>query len=287
MDGVQLPKARATSRRQFSLYHQVPRNSWYSFYQPRKDERLELILEPPSGFEHGIPGLEIQRLNVCLTKGETLATSALSRNFPFNILLIALVNGVLEIFADNWTNLGGISSIPVDFSWSVFYELTVSNKSTICWKQLILNKCTNYLLFQKFSIFCISTLFWRIQSDHLRICFGFSLLLFRSRIFKIVHMENYYPVLLHWEQSSQGKYVSGPLLDQLFYFEGYLCLSSLSSHFQCYRTWQPSVIINQVSLLTKIYDVFKGWKIISVFPGVPMGDWHVSLKNGLNFQWNF
>ena len=101
MDGVQLPKARATSRRQFSLYHQVPRNSWYSFYQPRKDERLELILEPPSGFEHGIPGLEIQRLNVCLTKGETLATSALSRNFPFNILLIALVNGVLEIFADN------------------------------------------------------------------------------------------------------------------------------------------------------------------------------------------
>ena len=159
MDGVQLPKARATSRRQFSLYHQVPRNSWYSFYQPRKDERLELILEPPSGFEHGIPGLGIQRLNVCLTKGETLATSALSTNFPFNILLlIALVNGVLEISVDNWTNLDGISSIPVDFSWSVFHKLTVYNKPTICWKQLILNKCTIYY-FKSFKCFAYQPFF--------------------------------------------------------------------------------------------------------------------------------
>ena len=30
----------ATSRRQFTFYHSVPRNSWYSFYRPRKDERL-------------------------------------------------------------------------------------------------------------------------------------------------------------------------------------------------------------------------------------------------------
>ena len=34
-------------------------------------------------------------------------------------------------------------------------------------------------------------------------------------------------------------------------------------------------------------DVFKGWKIMSEFPGVPLGDRYVSLKNGLNFQWNF
>ena len=33
-------KATATSRRQFTFYHSVPRNSWYSFYRPRKDERL-------------------------------------------------------------------------------------------------------------------------------------------------------------------------------------------------------------------------------------------------------
>ena len=41
MDGVQLPQGyRATSRRQFSFYHEVSRNSWHSFDQPRKDERL-------------------------------------------------------------------------------------------------------------------------------------------------------------------------------------------------------------------------------------------------------
>ena len=33
-------KATATSRRQFTFYHSVLRNSWYSFYRPRKDERL-------------------------------------------------------------------------------------------------------------------------------------------------------------------------------------------------------------------------------------------------------
>ena len=30
---------------------------------PRKDERLSRPWEPPSGFEHGNPGLGIQRLN--------------------------------------------------------------------------------------------------------------------------------------------------------------------------------------------------------------------------------
>ena len=41
MDRVQLPKVyRATTRRQFTFYHSVPKNSWYPFDQPRKDERL-------------------------------------------------------------------------------------------------------------------------------------------------------------------------------------------------------------------------------------------------------
>ena len=30
----------ATSRRQFTFYHSVPRNSWCSIYQPQKGERL-------------------------------------------------------------------------------------------------------------------------------------------------------------------------------------------------------------------------------------------------------
>ena len=38
--GFNCLKATATSRRQFTFYHSVPSNSWYSFYQPHKDERL-------------------------------------------------------------------------------------------------------------------------------------------------------------------------------------------------------------------------------------------------------
>ena len=38
--GFNCLKAAATSKGQFTFYHSVPRNSWYSFYRPRKDERL-------------------------------------------------------------------------------------------------------------------------------------------------------------------------------------------------------------------------------------------------------
>ena len=38
--GFNCLKTAATSRRQFTFYHQVPRNSCYSFYRPWKDERL-------------------------------------------------------------------------------------------------------------------------------------------------------------------------------------------------------------------------------------------------------
>ena len=38
--GFNCLKARATSRRQFTFYHKVPRNPWYSFYRSWKDQRL-------------------------------------------------------------------------------------------------------------------------------------------------------------------------------------------------------------------------------------------------------
>ena len=38
--GFNCLKVTATSSRQFTFYHSVPRNFWYSFYRPRKDERL-------------------------------------------------------------------------------------------------------------------------------------------------------------------------------------------------------------------------------------------------------
>ena len=38
--GFNCLKATATSGRQFTFYHSVLKNSWYSCYRPRKDERL-------------------------------------------------------------------------------------------------------------------------------------------------------------------------------------------------------------------------------------------------------
>ena len=38
--GLNCLKATATSSWQFIFHHSVPRNSWYSFYRPWKDERL-------------------------------------------------------------------------------------------------------------------------------------------------------------------------------------------------------------------------------------------------------
>ena len=38
--GFNCLKATATLRKQFTFYYSVPRNSWYSFYRRRKDERL-------------------------------------------------------------------------------------------------------------------------------------------------------------------------------------------------------------------------------------------------------
>ena len=52
--GVQLPRGyRAISRTQFTFYHQVPRKSWYSFDQPRKDERLSRPWSEPK-FTHRV-----------------------------------------------------------------------------------------------------------------------------------------------------------------------------------------------------------------------------------------
>ena len=116
-------------------------------------------------------------------------------------------------------------------------------------------------------------------------CFGLSFPWFRSRIFEIVHVESYYPVLFHWEQSSHGKYVAGALLDQLLYLECYLCFIigfSALSDIAAFNNCKLGECTDENSC-----NVFKSWKIMLEFPGVPLGDRHVSLKNGLNFQWNF
>ena len=52
--GFNCLKATATSKRQFTFYHSVPRNSWYSFYRPRKDERLSRTWSHPVVLNTGL-----------------------------------------------------------------------------------------------------------------------------------------------------------------------------------------------------------------------------------------
>ena len=64
MDGVQLSQDyRATLRRQFTFYLSVPRSSWYSIDQPRKDERFSGPWSYPVVFLPRTPGLGVQCLN--------------------------------------------------------------------------------------------------------------------------------------------------------------------------------------------------------------------------------
>ena len=51
--GFNCLKATATSRRQFTFYHSVPRNFWYSFNRPRKDERLSRPCSHPKVLNTG------------------------------------------------------------------------------------------------------------------------------------------------------------------------------------------------------------------------------------------
>ena len=101
--GFNCLKARVTSGRQFTFYHSVPINFWYSFYRPRKDERLESILELPSGIEHGTPGLGIQQLNhlaiVPLSHSQSKLAIFLAEH-PIFIVVLHKTNIESDIFAD-------------------------------------------------------------------------------------------------------------------------------------------------------------------------------------------
>ena len=54
IDGVQLP--------QFTFYHQVPKNSWYSLYRPWKGERLSRPWSQPVVLNTGPPDWESSAL---------------------------------------------------------------------------------------------------------------------------------------------------------------------------------------------------------------------------------
>ena len=97
MDGVQPPQGyKATTMRQFAFCYTVPRNSWHSFYRPRKNQKLSRPWShPPSGLEYRTPGLGIQRLNHCATAAlEDTVKDLCQTLFLFEMfiyLLLALV----------------------------------------------------------------------------------------------------------------------------------------------------------------------------------------------------
>ena len=60
--GFNCLKARATLRRQFT-FHQRSQKFLVLILSTSEGWKTESNLKPPSGFEHGTPGLGIQRLN--------------------------------------------------------------------------------------------------------------------------------------------------------------------------------------------------------------------------------
>ena len=84
--GFNCLKATATSRRQFTFYHSVPRNSWYSFYQPQKDERLSRPWSHPVVLNMGPLDWESSTLTTC------------SINYALNSNFISLIHSVCYHF---------------------------------------------------------------------------------------------------------------------------------------------------------------------------------------------
>ena len=80
--GFNCLKASATSRRQFTFYHLVPRYSWYSFYRPRKDERLSRPWSHPAILNTG----PLDWKSSALTTRPSLhkVQADISHNYPYH-----------------------------------------------------------------------------------------------------------------------------------------------------------------------------------------------------------
>ena len=76
--GFNCLKATATLRRQFTFYHSVFRNSWYSFYWPWKDERLSQLWSHQAVLNTGPMERESSALT---TRLPTSGSSMSSKNF--------------------------------------------------------------------------------------------------------------------------------------------------------------------------------------------------------------
>ena len=78
MDMVQLSRGyRATTRRQFTFYHSVPRSSWYLINSPRKDKRMNWPWSHPAVLNQGLLHWEASALTTT-----TIGKTYVKCNFP-------------------------------------------------------------------------------------------------------------------------------------------------------------------------------------------------------------
>ena len=115
--GFNCLKAAATSRRQFTFYHSFPRNSWYSFYWPRKDERLSRPWSHPVVLNTGPLDWE----SSTLTSGPLLLGTlpqAVVMSLAHNHLTNLLSRVIEELLS---ANLSSKSNSVVEDNWAFLY----------------------------------------------------------------------------------------------------------------------------------------------------------------------
>ena len=111
--GFNCLKATATSRKQFTFYHSVPRKSWYSLCRPRKDERLSqpwshtvvLNTGPLDQEPAALTARPLLHCSVALSFIRTSNIWSSKDNFLYNISII------LFTLLKNHINLGQVSPV--------------------------------------------------------------------------------------------------------------------------------------------------------------------------------
>ena len=116
-------KARATLRRQSTFYHLVPRNSWHSFCQPLKDERLNQPRSYPVVLNTGPLDWESSALTSNLTndlcENSKFHASLKSNYFKLTFLLMYQTNIIQMILKGDQKE--SLRSQDLDYFIILFY----------------------------------------------------------------------------------------------------------------------------------------------------------------------
>ena len=137
--GFNYLKATATSRRQFTYYHSVPRNSWYSFYRPRMDETLSRPSSHPVVLNTGTLDWEYN----ALTTRPPIKTDSLKIKIH---IIVNYRNDKLRILYCR--SYGITSTATAIFCFICFYLLFSCrvNLSSLAWKSRNLKKQLHLIL---------------------------------------------------------------------------------------------------------------------------------------------